>query len=625
VCGIYGLVQRRERVDPASVSARCARLKHRGPDDVGVWLSKDGRVCLAHRRLSIIDLSPTGHQPMMTSDGRFVVIFNGEIYNFRTLRADLEAAGYGFEGTSDTEVLLAAYRAWGESCVDRLNGMFAFAIYDRGDDGRGPSVFFARDRVGEKPLYYALDERRLQLASELKAIDGGRDVDLVALEHYLALGYVPGALCLASGVAKLPPAHAARLDIDRWDLRIWRYWELPVNAPEAKIDGESLADEAERLLRDSVAMRLVADVPVGVLLSGGLDSSLVTAAAAAVSSQPLKTFTISVPGTRYDELPFAAGVAAHFGTDHHVLSLDQPSLDTIQELAPFVDEPIADSSIIPTFLVSKLTRSNVKVGLAGDGGDEIFGGYSHYAKTLSDLQRWGWVPNAVWRPVANLAARLPAGVRGRRRISSLRNGPLEQNLWGTNFFDPALRRRLVRPERQTAGLSLGCPERALPEATIRDSFLTGRGPLDRMMRADFYGQLGGGYLVKIDRASMAHGLELRVPLLDNRLVEFCFGRVPDLWKVGNGATRRIERILAKRMLPPDFIVNRKQGFSVPLEDWFRRSNCNIVREHIHYLPAPIVRAEVKKLIDGHMRGRSNGARLFSLLMLAIAAKNNAWT
>jgi asparagine synthase (glutamine-hydrolysing) len=616
-------VQRREQVDPALAKVRCARLKHRGPDDSGLWLSSDGRVCFAHRRLSIIDLSSTGHQPMGGGDG-FVLIFNGEIYNFGILRTELEMLGYRFEGTSDTEVLLAAYRAWGVTCVDHFNGMFAFAIFDRGDGERGSSIFLARDRVGEKPLYYALNENRLQFASELKAIEGGSDVDLVALEHYLALGYVPGALCLASGVAKLPPGHAARLNIDSWDWEVWRYWELPLNSPDAKVDSESLADEAERLLRDSVKLRLVADVPIGVLLSGGLDSSLVVAAAAEASSKPLKTFTVSVPGTRLDELPFARKVAKHFGTEHHVLSLDEPSLGTIEELAPFVDEPIGDSSILPTFLVSKLARLQVKVGLAGDGGDEIFGGYPHYAKALSDWHRLGWVPASLWRFAAGVATQLPAGVKGRRAVSSMRNGPLEQNLWGTNFFDPTLRRRLVPSERPGSGTTFGSLQQALPETTIRKDFLNGQGSLDRMLRADFYGQLGASYLVKIDRASMAHGLELRVPMLDSRLVEFCFASIPDSWKVSGGVTRRVERVLAKRMLPSDFITNRKQGFSVPLEDWFRSSNCRIVRDYIRYLPAAIVRTEVEGLIDGHMRGRSNGARLFCLLMLAIAAKNNAW-
>lgn len=622
MCGIYGLAQRRGGINTGSVRVHCARLKHRGPDDDGVWIAGDGKVCFAHRRLSIIDLSVGGHQPMIGKNGRLAIVFNGEIYNFRDLRRKLEAT-HRFTSESDTEVLLAAYATWGEACVEHLNGMFAFSIYDAGNGRRGPSIFLARDRVGEKPLYYSVDEKRFQFASELKAIDSDRGIDRAALEHYLALGYVPGSLCLAAGVAKLPPGHAARFDVEVWDLRVWQYWALPPNRPLPDLDGEALADEAERLLRDSVAKRLVADVPVGVLLSGGLDSSLVTAAAAAVSSRPLQTFTVSVPGTRMDELPHARRIASHFATEHHVLSIDRPSLDIVRDIAPFVDEPIADSSILPTFLVCKHTRTRVKVGLAGDGGDELFGGYPHYAQILYDRRRWNWVPKALWRSLAGLAAQFPAGIKGRRRISSLRNGPLQQNLWGTSYFDSALRRQLLASEYEVGSTPSGRGA-VSPETTLRNIFDTGTSPLDCMMRADFHGQLSGAYLVKIDRASMAHGLELRVPLLDHRLVEFCFGRIPDRCKVEGSVTRRIERKLARRMLPADFVLDRKQGFSVPLDDWLRTGKCEIVRDHIPHLPPVIVRREVERLIEGQMRGRSNGARLFSLLMLAISAKNNAW-
>jgi len=621
MCGIYGLIDFRNPVEHAELQQRSMLLAHRGPDDSGTWVSAEKTVGLAHRRLSIIDLSPAGHQPMASDDGRYRIVYNGEIYNFCDLRYELEKVGCRFRGRSDTEVVLAAYQVWGEECLKRFNGMFALTIYDAGAGNESPSLFLARDRAGKKPLYYRLDGQRFQFSSELKAIAGGGSLNLTALNHYLALGYVPDGQSLAAEVYKLPPAHAARLSLPSLHLTTWRYWELPINTADPSDDGEELAHRVQALLEDSVRLRLISDVPLGVLLSGGLDSSLVAAAAVSQSSESIKTFTISMPGSRLDESAYARRIADFLGTEHHVLEADSLSLSVIDDLAPFVDEPLADSSLIPSFLVSQLTRCHVKVALGGDGGDELFGGYLDYPVSLADEQRLGNMPRGLLRTAAQAVARLPAGIRGRNRIASLRGGPLQQMIWGSPYFDLELRRRILAPQ-SVAELD-GVLD--TPEQWLLSLFRIGNDPVDCMTRTHFGSILPDDFLVKVDRSSMANSLEVRTPFLDYRLIEFAFGSIPSAWKVQDGETRRIQRILARRMLPPDFDMSRKQGFSIPLDDWLRADRCKKVREYISYLPEFIERKEIENLIVGEMKGRTNGSRLFALIMLGIALKNNGWT
>jgi len=620
LCGIIGFVSKDGRL-PSRVHLEAFRdkLKHRGPDDAGMWLSADGRVALGHRRLAVIDLSPAGHQPMVSEEGRYAIVFNGEIYNFRALRSELRRQGFHFRSDSDTEVMLAAYQAWGEACLDRFNGMFAFVLYDRGDDVTPPSLFFARDRAGKKPFYYFYDGQHFEFASELKAISRSDEVSLIALNYYLALGYIPGEQCFVEGVKKLPPAHAGRLDLNTFGLSIRRYWQLPPNRPDPGVDGETLADEAGAILHDAVGLRLISDVPLGVLLSGGLDSSLVAAVAARQSAQAIKTFTLSLPGSKLDEAPYAQCVASHFATEHHVLELPQPALSDLDELAPLIDEPLADSSLIPSYLISKLTRQHVTVVLGGDGGDELFGGYSDYPLALATQKQLGWVPRPLLGWVSHLAGLLPAGVKGRNRLASLRGGPLEQQIWGTPYFDIALRKRLFNHDQlQQLGDQIEAPERFLLNV-----FRTGSDAVDCMTRAHFGSILPDDFLVKVDRASMANSLEARTPFLDYRLVEFAFARIPSAWKVCRGETRRVEQILAKRLLPPQLDIKRKQGFSIPLDDWMRADRCALVRRYMEYLPPYLDRNEIENMMAGLSRGRANGARLYALLVLGIAMKNRS--
>lgn len=604
-------------VDTSLLKISTAKLSHRGPDGEGLWISECRRVALGHRRLSVIDLTNHAKQPMCSMDGRYTIVFNGELYNFAELRSELRARGERFTSTGDTEVLLAAYTVWGESCLERLNGMFAFAIHDRGTPTVHPSLFIARDRAGEKPFYFSHSPQGFVFASELKALSHGSAINLQALNHYLSLGYVPADLCLFEGVRKLQPAHCGRLDLETRQFRTRRYWTLPSNRPDTAADGEALADEAGALLEDSVRLRLVADVPVGVLLSGGLDSSLIVAAAARVSSLPVETFTITLPGSSLDEAHHAQKVAHYFGTRHHVMPLDKPNLDLLDGLTPFIDEPIADSSIIPAWLVSGLARKQVTVALGGDGGDELFGGYSDYTTSMSDARHWGWVPAPLMHSLAAAASLLPAGVRGRNRVGSLRSGAYQQVIWGRPYFDSSLRRR-VFTSGALAELGAGLDA---PEHFLLDLFHQGADPLDSMTRTHFGSILPDDFLVKVDRASMAHSLEVRTPFLDHRLIEFTFGRVPSDWKVLGGESRRLQRMLAKRWLPPDLDINRKQGFSIPINEWLRDEGELGLMARMEGLPSVINRDEVRSLVRGHIAGRANGGRLFALIMLAIATRN----
>ena len=610
MCGICGLASSAEPVPEGLVPAMTATLRHRGPDDEGQWASVDRRVALGHRRLSIIDLSPGGHQPMGDAAGRLHITYNGEIYNYRELRAELIGFGHAFRTQSDTEVILAAYRQWGTAAVTRLNGMFALALYDLDQE----RLFLARDRAGEKPLFYRHRPGGLAFASELKALmaDPGlaRSVEPAALQQYLAFGYVPGDACILRGVRKLPQGHAMAYDLRRDEVTTWPYWTLPEPYPGARppVPDAELVDELERLLVDSVRMRLVADVPIGVMLSGGLDSSLVTAMAARVSSSPVRTFTISFPGHgALDESPYARMVAAHFGTKHVELAAEPATVDLLPELARQYDEPLADSSMVPTYVVSRLIRREATVALGGDGGDELFGGYHHYEWVRrQDLVR-RLLPGPLRGVVSAGARALPMGLRGRNYlIGSARD--IGWSIAHANvYFDPATRARLLggadgrvdeEPERAKGRLGLG------------------HSAVQRAMAMDFRSYLVDDILVKVDRASMLASLEVRAPFLDPRIVELAYGRTPDHLRAWKGKRKIILRALARRVLPPAFDVARKQGFSIPLDAWFAGDWGRHVREVLRGSDA-FDRRVIAELLAGQERGLRNAHRLYALAMFEL--------
>jgi asparagine synthase (glutamine-hydrolysing) len=614
MCGLVGMASARAPVDPELLVRMRDTMTHRGPDDAGVWRSADERVGLAHRRLSIIDLSPAGRQPMSYLDGQLWLVFNGELYNYRDLRQELQAAGHRFRSASDSEVLLAAYAEWGPRCVDRLTGMFAFAIYDQ----RQRRLFLARDRAGEKPLFYTHRPDGLAFASELKALMTDpqlpRQLDLEAFAHYLTYGYVPGSMCILRGVRKLEQGHALTYDIDTGGLADWPFWSLPdiahaPSAPQAELEEELLA-----LMTDAVRRCLVADVRVGVLLSGGLDSSLVTALAARTSSGPLRTFTVSFPGHgNYDEAPHARLVARHFGTRHTELVTDAASVELLPVLARQFDEPMADSSMIPTFLLSQLVRQHATVALAGDGGDELFGGYPHYNWLQTQDRSRVLVPRPVRKAVGEVAAHtLRLGFRGRNVLLGWES-PARGIAHVNSFFDRHARRSLFSRELS---------HRRLSDLTTEDYktqlATNGFSLLQKATRVDFRSFLVDDVLVKVDRASMLASLEVRAPLLDARVIDFAFGRMPD--RLRATATRRkvLLKAVARKVLPPGFDFERKQGFSLPLNTWLRQE----WREPIQDIlvdadPALFDREAVREVMRLQLQGYANAQRLFAVAMFEL--------
>lgn len=628
MCGIYGKVSK-SPIALHDVITAADRLRHRGPDGAGLMSVQRQpgsasppadyqlfertvaelpyELALLHRRLAIVD-PMGGIQPMCNEDRKVWVTFNGEIYNFQGIRQELATLGHQFvTDHSDTEVIVHAWEQWGTDCLSRFNGMFAFAIYD----AHRHQLFLARDRAGEKPLYYRHSAELFEFASEIQTLGGARELNARALNFYLSLGYSPAEQSLFAGIVKLPPAHAALLDLQTFSLKTWPYWSLPLPDESQRSAGE-LVEELEALLIDAVAIRLVSDVPLGVFLSGGLDSSLVAAAAARAHGKGLRTFTITFPGAgHYDEAAHARLVAGALGTDHVELAAEQDALGDLASVLGRMGEPLGDSSLLPTWMVSKLSRQHVTVALGGDGGDELFAGYGQYGATARIIHRLGWVPQPIWRVGAACAAMLPPGYRGRNWLQSMRGSPAQMAVWGTPFFDVKLRRMMLGDHlgHQLAGMW------EEPEQW-RLSLMQGpREVIGQLTRMDFLSYLPEDILVKVDRASMMNSLEVRAPWLDHRLVEFAFSRVPANMKFRNGTGKWLTKQLVARLLPNSFDTERKQGFSIPLDGWLRRMSCTELERHLRVPQPPFRSDSVTNLIAGEAKGRNNGARLSSLMSL----------
>ncbi|HKW01858.1 MAG TPA: asparagine synthase (glutamine-hydrolyzing) [Vicinamibacterales bacterium] len=614
MCGIAGLIDRDGWSGPPErLTAMRDAVRHRGPDDAGEWWSHDRRVGLSQRRLAIIDLSPGGHQPMANRRGNLHITYNGEIYNYRELRARLEGLGRTFTSTSDTEVMLEAFDAWGDKALDELNGMFALALYDQQTD----RVLLARDRAGEKPLYYVHRGNRLYFASELKALlvdpDLPRELDYDALNFYLTYGYVPGERCILRGFRKLAAGHALTFDLKTGATAIRGYWSTATRGDSQRSESD-LVDELETLIADSVRLRLTAsDVPVGILLSGGLDSSLITVMAARATSQPVRTFAVTFPGHgRFDEGPHARLVADFVGSDHTELPLEPVGPDVLPQLARQFDEPMADSSMLPTFLLSKLIRQHAKVALGGDGGDELFGGYPHYSWTRWHAHARTWMPAPVRAATSTAASRLPVGTQGRNHLIGLADDVPWAIAHVNVFFDARTRSRLLASEALQRMPELETPER------YKAGLCDGGSPVAEAMAVDFKTYLPDDLLVKVDRASMASALEVRAPWLDHRLIEFAFTQVPDALRVSRSERKILLRRLARRVLPPAFDVVRKQGFSVPLDAWFNGPWGATLKEVLASAdPRLFNRAVVDEIIAEQAGGRANSQRLFALAIFEL--------
>ena len=612
MCGIIGCASQTPLIDRAWITVGRDAMHHRGPDDAGEWWSPDRRVGLGHQRLAIIDLTPTGHQPMHDSSGASCIVFNGEIYNFMDLRQELISKGQIFRSHSDTEVILGAYIEWGTDCLSRLNGMFTFAIYDN----RKQQLFLARDRAGEKPLFYTNTKGILRFASELKCLmtDPGfpRRINPEALDCYLAMGFVPGERCIIQDVKKIPPAHSLVFDLNSGKLRLWCYWQLPNHgiSSDEQVDEENLLEELENLLEDSVRRQLVADVPVGVLLSGGVDSSLITALAVRADSK-IRTFTIRFPGYgKYDETEHARLIANYFGTEHMELEAEESTIDMLPILAKQFDEPIVDSSMIPTYLLSSLVRKHCTVALGGDGGDELFGGYRHYSRLRWAEQKLGWAPRSFRLALANAAeVLLPLGYKGRRWLQNFEIDIQEGLPLTAKIFDRTTRRHLMSGHG-TWDL--------VAEAILKQSMPKADDLLQRATRLDFTNYLAEDILVKIDRASMLCSLEVRSPLLDYRLIEFAFGKIPIHLKASVTSRKILLKKLAARLLPPEFDQNRKQGFSIPLSQWLQSGPwLKYFKEVLLDTDNFFDRKTVESLLQGQIKGRANSERLFSLVLFEL--------
>jgi len=614
MCGLVGQVFQKGRCKPEILRAMRDSMVHRGPDDAGEWYSSDFRMGLAHRRLSIIDLSPGGHQPMLDEHERFCIVFNGEIYNFQDLRRELRGRGHIFRSESDTEVILASYHEWGIECLQHFNGMFAFGLHD----SERRRLFLARDRAGEKPLYYWHSNGKFVFASELKAMMADpafyRVLNNQAFEHYLAYGYVPGNMCILKGVNKLEAGHALEYDYERDEVRKWCYWHLPEQNMSNKGDIDYFSCELEELFKDSVKRQLVADVPVGIMLSGGLDSGLITATAAALSPHPIKTFNVSFRGhDGFDESEHARLIAGYFGTHHEELAAEPTSFNLLPAIAKQFDEPIADHAIVPTYLLSREIRKHVKVALSGDGRDELFGGYSHYNWLLKQENLRKYMANSLRRCISRVASDyLPMGMLGRNYLIGLsddyRNSISHINL----YFDQQSRKRIYSPAIRPADNHV-TPEiyrLSLPDPT--------QSPLRQGMEADFRTTLSDGYLAKVDRASMLASLEVRAPLLDYRVIEFAYGRLPDNLKVTKHARKILLRHLAKRLLPKEYDVTRKQGFTMPLHAWFKGDWGAYMESVLMNSDGNLFNKKfIRDLLSLQKRGYSNTNRIFALTIFEL--------
>jgi asparagine synthase (glutamine-hydrolysing) len=585
MCGISGIWERngcRLQDLKRRASAMTQTLSHRGPDDSGVWLGEQASIAFGQRRLAIIDLSPMGHQPMVSANGQYAITFNGEIYNFRELRAELEHCGVRFRGHSDTEVIVEGFAQWGiKSTIARLNGMFAIAAWDAGER----QLFLARDRMGEKPLYWAIFDGLVLFGSELKALrahPGWKpSLNRGAIAAFLRHGYVPGPFTIYEGVYKLPSAGFVKI-ASGGGPEVGAYWDLAGVVSQGqrntlRADEEGLVDDLEALLHDAVSRRMIADVPLGAFLSGGYDSSTVVALMQKASLRPVRTFTISFENPTFDESKHAEAVARHLGTEHTTFLVSgAEALDVVPKLAEMYDEPFADSSQIPTHIVSALTRKRVTVALSGDGGDELFSGY--------DMYRWA---ETVWRP----STKMPLALR-RLASSSIRVVP-------PSAFDriaryvPYLRRVPQvgqKAHRLAQILSASSIDSMYYQVVVSrhqnpDKLVNGSqevrtacwgqnlkvllpDPVDRMRYLDMCTYLPDDILTKVDRASMAVGLEVRAPFLDHRLVEWTW-KLPSFQNARAQRPKHLLRRVLARYVPDRLVERPKMGFGVPLADWLR--------------------------------------------------------
>ena len=619
MCGIGGIVyhDRNRPVCVTDLRRMCDTLVHRGPDDEGFFT--DGNVGLGMRRLSIIDLA-SGHQPISNEDGSVWIVFNGEIYNFRELRKELAHKGHEFSTDSDTETIVHAYEEYGEDCVKKLNGMFSFAIWDK----RTRKLVLARDRVGIKPLYYYVDDSCLVFGSELKAVleyqEVPRELDHEALDTFLTFEYIPAPLSILKGISKLSPGHV--LVLQDGEVSVTQYWDVRCET----IDGieEDLGQSFYELLKDAVRMRLISDVPLGAFLSGGIDSSTIVCMMSEIMDRPVKTFSIGFDDPSYNELRYARTVARHLGTDHHELVIQPDIVDLVERLVGYLDEPLADVSIFPTYLVSKMARQNVTVVLSGDGGDELFAGYDWYVadrierhyRRLPATLRTGLIPLVM--------DRVPPTSRKKGAVNKLKR------FVEGSVLSPRLRHYRWSTFLTEGKKSLLYGEGLKESLDHRDSYSRfvaylkaheEADPLWQEQFADLKTYLVDDILVKVDRMSMANSLETRVPFLDHRVVEFVTNLPSDL-KLRGFKTKYLLKQTMSGRLPAEILSRGKEGFSIPIKNWLRHE----LKPMLHEVLSPervgqeglFNPSYVEKLKSEHFTGVANHShQLWSLMIFEI--------
>ena len=616
MCGIAGKLQLDNTpVTEAVIGLMTGIIAHRGPDDEGVWI--DGQVGLGNRRLAVIDLSPCGHQPMSNEDGSLWIAFNGEIYNFQDLRAELESRGHRFRSRSDTETILHLFEEYGTGAFSRLRGMFALAIWDRNTR----VLTLARDRAGKKPLFYHHSPRAFVFGSEPKSIlqDPAVDArpDLEAIDHYLTYGYVPAPWSAFAGMRKLPPGHW--MTVSAAGVRVERYWSLHYSPKSTEPEAQA-AERLDGLLLEATRLRMIADVPLGVLLSGGLDSSAIVAYMRRLTSGRIRTFSIGFDRPEYDELAYASQVAVHFATEHETLIVRPDAAALVPKLAWHYNEPFADSSAIPSFAVCELARRHVTVALNGDGGDESFAGYDRY-RAAGYAARMARLPSTVRAAGARASRYLPLGApksatyRLGRMLQALQQDPLEQYGSWIAIFRPSEQEALYsRDFRQQL------PHRP-PFALLREAVAAADAPtaVERLIAADVATYLPGDLLVKMDIASMANSLEVRSPFLDHEVMEFA-ARLPLDRKLRGRTQKAILKQLVAPQLPSGIASRRKMGFGVPIDSWFRHElkemTYDVLLDRRASERGLFEAGAVRRLIDDHAQGRAHHHhRLWALLML----------
>jgi asparagine synthase (glutamine-hydrolysing) len=619
MCGIAGMVNSDHGgVEAATIHRMCQSIVHRGPDDEGVFV-KDG-AGLGVRRLSVIDLAG-GHQPVFNEDKTVCVVYNGEIYNSPELRVELEGRGHRFYTHSDTEVIVHLYEEMGSDCVQKLRGMFAFAIYDAGNR----RSLLARDRLGIKPLHYAFADGRLLFASEIKSILAVAPelatLNQRALWQYMYFGYIPDPATAFVSIHKLPPGHV--LELEGGKISTHKYWDLPEYGTHQPRSEEECLQELEQRLAEAVRIRLLADVPLGALLSGGTDSSTIVALMARSSSRPVKTFSIGFRQADFNEAPYARLVAERFGTEHHELVLEPNVVETVETLTSSLEEPFGDSSILPTYYISAMARQHVTVALSGDGGDEAFAGYERYQIHLR-RRNFQWIPEWAgdfYRK--RIHPRLPSSVPARNLAYSVSLPWAERYLEGVSLqaFDREM--ALLSNDFRATALGdadpLSALRRYLDQAPARD-------PLSRVLYLDTKTYLPGDILTKVDRMSMLTSLEVRVPLLDHLFLEWVTGLPPE-WKMRGAKQKYILSKLAERVGVPKEVLDRpKQGFALPLRHWMRNELKDLIMSVL--LDSSTLQRGyfnlqgVRRLLDEHFQGRrDHSARIWRFLMFELWHRN----